>query len=944
MTSSSFVRCCRLVVKSARPCGAAYGDVDAILRSPLAICAGVCLFVLLSIAVAQEPARPDTLQVAPADSALADTLAAPRDEGVDTTVHYEAERIEFDVIHRVSVLIGGAVIHYKDMTLEAERITVDWEKQLLVAEGVVDTIWNDSIETAIDTIIVRGKPHFVQASDDFFGDEIAYNMKSKIGRVKGGSTVYEQGFYYGEQFKRISDDVLTVRGGEFTSCESDPPHFHFAGEELKIIVGRRVLARPVVMYFDDVPVMAAPYGIFPQQKGRTSGIIIPTFGESSSQGRFLRDVGYYWAPSQYMDVTSTIDYFEKFGVLGRGEYRYAKIYALNGSARYAFDTQRQGGARRRDFSLSWSHNQTIDENTRVAATGSYVSSERFYQDTGNLESQLNQSVRSNATLSKSWYNSPWTMSANVGYDQNIRRKTWSATLPQLSLTHRSGLLFPPPKAPRGMRKASVPRETTPPWHRAFQWNYAVNYQNALSMPKALRQEGLRPGLEDIYGVLHPSEIIRGDDSSVVYQRDGFAHSGGVSATAKILKYLHLNPRISARHVWTRRVVNFEPDGKIFDRADESGFFTRTTFDLGTSLNTKLYGVAQKPFGLNASFRHVLTPSLSFTYRPDFSDKAWGYFETVKLLDGREYTFDRFAAAEMAPNVGGTPAGLSEFIGVGLDQLYQMKTGDPDENTEKKLDLLSWGSQTGVDLKRDSLKWDNISSSLRTTVPGTIFGSIEGLAVDASMTHSPYASVGSRRINTFYWEREGAQWYAPLELLNVSLNVGFAIRAESVKELLYLDRAAPEIPDTIAETTDTTALLLNPTDLPDIPRNQQPSPAERQGLERRHELFDMPVSLRFNFRRSRDYSAASSTSAMSANAQFAITPRWQISLDYILDLDKHIARNASVSVTRDLHCWEASLLWSPLGFRPGYFLRVGLKNPQLRDVKIERHRGAGLSGY
>ncbi len=907
---------------------------------------GVILLITALISFAQEPQPPDSLRSIPSDTLSADSAVttARKDDGVDTVVHYEANQIDFDVISRVTVLLGNARIEYKDMTLEAGRIEVNWDKQILRATAISDSIYKDSTSTFPDSVVLLGKPHFTQGVDDFYGDEIAYNMKTKIGRVIGGSTEYEQGFYYGEQFNRIADDVITARGGAFTSCDADTPHYHFAARDLKIIVGKRVLARPVFLFFDDVPVLAAPYGIFPQQKGRTSGIIVPTFGESSGQGRFLRDVGYYWAPSQYMDVISTIDYFERFGVLGRGEYRYAKRYWLTGSARYAFDTQRQGEQQHRDYSLAWAHNQTVNENTRLAVNGSYVSSERFYEDVGSIQDQLNQSVRSNATLSKSWYNSPWTFGANLGYEQNIRQETWNASLPSFTLNHKSGLLFPPPKPPKGIRNAAVPRENEPPWYRAFQWSYSVNYQNSLSLPHQFKEEGLRPAYTDSAGTRYPQQSIRGSDSLSIFQRDGFAHSGGISATARLFKYFNLNPRINSRHVWTRRTVHYEAvNDSLLDRQDAGGFFTRTTFDVGTSLNTKLYGTSVRPFGIGASFRHVMTPGVSFTYRPDFQDKKWGYYETVTLPDGRSLTYDRFSSTEMSANVGGTPVGMSQSIGIGLDQLFQMKTGDAEEGTEKKLDLLSVGSQTGLDLKRDSLKWNDLSTSLRTSVPTSIFGSIQGLAVDASMTHSPYARVGGQRVNTFFWEREDAAWYAPLELLNAALNVGFSVRAESVKQLLFLDRAQ-ELPEDTSLAADTSALLLNTTVVPELGRNVPPSPAERQGIENRNELFDMPVSLRFNFRRSRDYVSGSSTSAMGANAQFSITPRWEMSFDYVLDLDRKIARNASVSIGRDLHCWEASLIWSPLGYRPGYFLRIGLKASQLQDVKIERHRGAGLRGY
>lgn len=887
---------------------------------------------------------PDSLL---ADSAAPDTLPARRaDDGVDTLVKYSADEIDFDVLRRVTVLLGNAVITYKDMRIEAGRIEVDWDRQLLTASALADTAFLDSARTKIDTISFRGRPHFVQGADDFYGDEIAYNMKTRIGRVKGGTTTYEDGFYYGEQFKRISDDVLSVRGGNFTTCDADTPHYHFEAQTLKVIVGRRVIARPVVICFDDVPVLAAPYGIFPQQRGRTSGILVPTYGESASQGRFLRDLGYYWAISDYMDASSSFDYFEKFGILGRGAYRYNKRYVLSGETKFDFNTQRQGSARRRDYALSSTHSQTINRNTRLTASGRYVSNKAYVESVGTTTDRLTQTLQSNATLAKAWDNSPWTMSANMGYTQDLNTDKWTAVLPAISMTHKQGLLFPPPKAPRNIRGASAPRELTPPWYRAFSWNYAVVYRNELALPHAYREEGRRLGPLDLHG-RQAAEFtpLRGDDTTSIFQKAGFVHNGGISANARILKYINLNPRISARALVTRRAVNYRAAGKVLDREDDSGLFQRTTFDLGSSASTKIYGMVRRPLGLAASFRHVMTPSAGFTYRPDFADEKWGYFKTVTLPDGRSHTFDRFPVSETVSSDGGTPQGLSERFNFSLDHLFQIKTREPREGEEdrsKKFDLLAWTMGTGVDIKRDSLRWDNLAMSMRTSIPGTLIGPVQGLAFDVTTAHSFYDIEDGRRVRRFYWERDAAQWYAPLDLLNASGNMSFSIRANTLGELVGIGGRATAAGDTAITWPDTLGMPQDLTQGLDRARSKPPSGAAA-GSEP-SELYQMPLTINVNLRQSRDYVDGTTTSALGTRTSFSLTPRWELSLDYTLDLDSRAVRNASVFVTRDLHCWEATFQWSPLGYSPGYFLRISLRSPQLRDVKIERHRGSGYGGY
>jgi hypothetical protein len=914
-----------------------------------------CLSISRGQDVPHVPA--DTLRAPRADTLRTDTLktdttrrALEEKTGVDTVVNYSADQIDFEVERRITHLIGNAVISYKDMKLSAGVITVDWDAHTMTALPLPDTLWTDSAHTEIDSIGEVGKPHFAQGQEDFVGEEIAYNMQTKIGRVRGGSTTYEQGYYYGKQFKRLANQVITVSSGDFTSCEKNPPDYHFHAGELKVIVGKRVIARPVILYFEDVPVMALPFGIFPQQKGRTSGILVPVFGESSSQGRFLRDIGYYWAISDYMDARASIDYYEKFGILGRGNYRYSKRYSLNGGLDYNFNTQRIGAAHRRDFSIMANHQQTINENTQLNFSGGYVSNKSFNENVGSVQDLLNQSINSNATLSKRWYNSPWSMSANLGYQQNLNSNTWSSTLPGISLTHASGLLFPGPKADPSLRGSAVQRELHEPWYRRFTWSYGATYRNELSFPKLPKEQGLKLGPLRLNGTSATPTTIYGTDSTQLFQRDGLTHSGGISAQAKVLNYLGLNPRINITSLWMRSAVRYVADGKLLRRDDERGFFQRTTFDIGTSASTKLYGLSEKPLGIGASFRHVMSPSVSFTYRPDFGKKFWDYYTTATLPDGRKYTYDRFPSTATVSG-GGTPTGLSERIGLGLSHLFQMKTmgKNQTEDQQKKFDLLAWDMNSGVDLRRDSLKWDNLGMSWRTTIPGKLIGPIEQLGFDVSTTHSLYEYVNPAggipyAVNTFYWDRSGGKWYQPIKLLNANFNVSFSISADPMGSVLGLGRKKKAEADS-SEQADTTGYMFRPPSAASGLLGSIPPPAFPTGPVMRgpSELYQMPLTLAVNIHEARDYVNYSKTSGFGVRATMSLTPRWSMNMDYNFDLDRKKVNNVNVFVTRDLHCWEASIQWSPLGYRPGYYLRIGLKSPQLKDVKIERHKGAGLAG-
>jgi hypothetical protein len=345
--------------------------------------------------------------------------------------------------------------------------------------------------------------------------------------------------------------------------------------------------------------------------------------------------------------------------------------------------------------------------------------------------------------------------------------------------------------------------------------------------------------------------------------------------------------------------------------------------------------------------------VGFQYRPDFADEKWGYYKTAAMPDGRTYTYDRFAASEMASNIGSTPKGLSESFSFGLQHLFQMKTGDPEAKTEKKFELLNVSMNTGADVKRDSLKWDDLRMTFRSGIPGKLFGPFESLDFDVNTVHSLYEHDSSNnKINRFYWEGGNANWYAPLEITSMGANAGINFRAKTLGSLFEFgkqrkaatidsltvfsesqsDSVESEVPFNSHLTPEQSAREIPPA--PQAAESEQPS-----------QLYEMPLDVNLTFHQTRDFLRSTTTSnSLSSSINFGLTPRWSTSMNFILNLDDMMTDNASVTITRDLHCWEASFRWSPLGFSPGYFLRIGLRSPHLQDVKIERHRGGNIGGF
>ena len=275
----------------------------------------------------------DTTAIIDSVSSESDSLTAPKTSstGLDTTLYYDAATIDVRAPDKKIYLIGNADVKYKTIHLTAGKIEVDWNTNLITAEGIPDTVFvpvensNDSVKT----VVWNGLPVLSDAGDVMKGFKMIFNFKTDKGRIIKGRTEFEGGYYSGESMKKVSKKIINFSNGYFTSCDKeDEPHFHFKSRRIKVVIGEKVIAKPVVMFLGHIPVAAMPFAVFPNKKGRTSGLLIPTYGESASEGRFIRGLGYYWAASEYYDASMKIDYFDRSGMILRGDTRYNKRYIL----------------------------------------------------------------------------------------------------------------------------------------------------------------------------------------------------------------------------------------------------------------------------------------------------------------------------------------------------------------------------------------------------------------------------------------------------------------------------------------------------------------------------------------------------------------------------------------------------------------------------------------
>ena len=828
----------------------------------------------------------DTLTVA-----LPDTIVTQSE--IDTVIRSGApERRIYDPREKVWHLFGKesepAWVTYRDMRIEAYSIRL-FSQDSLIAEGKRVTADPDSFPGGFRVI---GKPVFTRTGDNpLTGGRMVYNLRTKKGAISDGRTVFEGGHYVGENITRKDEETVLIRDGYFTTCDlEEDPHFHFRSSQMKMKIGDKVVAKPVVFYIRDLPVFMLPFGVFPIRGGRTSGFILPSYGESPNEGRFLRGIGYYWAPNDYFDGKFLTDYYDKSGFFFRSDLRYNVRYKLNGSVSGSITRKNFAGSgiSERRWDLRVNHSQIIDPTMRLSASGSFQSDQSFNRQFSlNRNQRANRLLYSSATLNKRWENSPHNLTVSASRSENLDKGNVTETLPTASF-NRSTPVYPFKRGGGGEER----------FYESFNFTYRSQLQN------------------------QRTKIMKADSSFDRNTKSGIQHVFSVSSPQRVFRYLSVNPSVNLREEWyNEAVMKYYDESNTLVTETEKGFFTRRTFSSSLSANTKIYGTFNPNIGSVKTIRHVLTPTVSLNYTPDFSDPTFGYYDTAVDTAGNSVEYDRFANAMY----GGTPQRRSRSMSFSLNNLFQVRRvfAGEEEETEEKFDLLSFGSSSSYnfELEDDQQKWSDIVTTLRLQ---------KFFNFNASMSHSLYK----------YQEFGG-----PAEFIYdgglPSLTWGFArlTRFSTSTSFSYSGgdggRGERDEPDPFSE------------DLPGSGFQEDPQNRffDEEGIADLSIPWDVRGNISFLYN---SYNPDNVVKTVNAATTFNIkaTKNWNVRHTARFDLvDREIVYQ-DFQIYRDLHCWELSFNWTPPGSsRAGFFLSIRIKDPRLRDIKVEkRDYGGSAIGY
>lgn len=648
--------------------------------------------------VVADTARMDSLQKAiwkhnqvVDDSIRLDSIARKKSGGVDAPVTYSAsDSLVYDAKNKVAHLYGSAQVKYENMDLASDRISMDIDKSNVKAMGTADSTAEGG---------VKGKPVFKMGSDEYDTDTIKFNFKSKKALINNVYTEQQDGFLSGMRSKRDSSGVIYLQHGRYTTCDDPHPDFYISLSRAKVRPGKDVVFGPAYLVVCDVPMpFAIPYGFFPFTKSYSSGFIMPTYGDESDRGFYLRDGGYYFAINDKWDLKLLGEIYTKgsWGLSAASNYR--KRYKYSGSFYFSYQDTKTGDKGMPDFTeqesfkLQWSHRQDSKANPYSSLSASVNFASTSYER-NNLNSLYNpQSMtQSTRTSSVNWSTNfssiGMSLTATTNLSQNMRDSSLAVTLPDLNINIARFYPF--------RRKKMVGDER---WYEKIALSYTGHVSNSISTKEDL---------------LFKSNLIKD-------WRNGWEHRIPVSANFTLFKYINISPNFNfTDRMYTNKVTKSWDEQKQVEVADTTyGFHNVYNWNMSISASTKLYGFwvpNRKLFGDKIqAIRHVLSPTVSFSYAPDFGASRYGYWDTYQKTDANG-NVSLVSYSPYQNSLFGVPGkGKQGSISFTLGNNLEMKVkSDKDSTGFKKISLIdAFDINMSYNTAAKVRPWSDLSIDLR----------------------------------------------------------------------------------------------------------------------------------------------------------------------------------------------------------------------------------------
>ncbi len=826
------------------------------------------------------------------DSTAIDTTAADsakRKPGIDAPVDYECtDSLVYDAETRLVHLYGKAQVKYMDMTLNAAKITMNMDSSLVRAAGERDTAG-----------ILQDKPVYSQGSDNYHSELMAFNFKTKKGYITNVETTQGDGFMQSQHSKRAADGTLYLEHAKYTTCDAKHPHFYIALSRAKVRPGKESVFGPAYLVVADVPLpLAVPYGFLPFNKKYSSGFIMPSYGDETSRGFYLRDGGYYFAINDYMDIKALGEIYTKGSWGLSAETNYRKRYRYNGNFYISFLRTVDGEKNMPDYAVTkslkvqWTHSKDAkaSPNTTFSARVNFAS-ENY--ERSNLESMYNplaytQSTRaSSVSFSHTFPSIGLNIAGSTNLTQSLRDSSVSMTLPDLSISLNRFYPF--------RRKHQAGKER---WYEKISMSYTGSLSNSINTK------------ED---KLFKSNLVKD-------WRNGMQHRIPIDATFQVFKYINISPQFSLRDImYTNRVMRSWDETTQKEVADTTyGFYNLYDWSLGVSANTTLYGFYKpwrKLFGDKIiAVRHVFKPSVSFSYAPDFTSSHYGYQRTYVKTDAN----GEVSTVTYSPYSGGIysyPSGTKQgMITMSVSNNVEMKVkSDRDTTGERKISIIDelYGALS-YNMAAETRPWSNLNTRIRLKLTKNYTFSMAAVFATYAYAFDKNGRVVTSDRTEWSYGRFG-------RFQGMSQNLSYTFNNETLSKLFSRrsDRSTASNDETDTDTdTDAEDANIDP-DLRNAKKGGKQKKQKAKVDEDGYLRFSLPWSFtvsygismaedrskQINVRRMRyPYSF---TQTMNFSGYLRIAEGWNISFTSGYDFNYHELSMTTASVSRDLHCFEMS---------------------------------------
>ncbi len=800
-----------------------------------------------------------------------------------------------DQDHQITYLYGNARVTYEDFELDADYIRVDQKNHLLFAKGSYDPITHRYV----------GRPISKEGKDKpLLSDSLLFNYNTKKGKLYNPASDQDGSYLSGGEARKLNETEIAYRNVIFSTCDLPYPDTHFGIVITRGIAEKnRIISGPAYLEIEGIPLpLAIPFGFFPKPDTRSSGVIIPTFGEDQQLGFYLRNFGYYVGISDYMDLTNMGTVYSKGSYEINETLRYLKRYKYSGNLVFSYGSHNYGlpgDPPAKDFNVTWSHNQDPNANpgsTFSASVNAGTSS--FYRNDPsvsnyNLQALTQNNLRSTINYSKTWEGTPFNLSVGLSHSQDLTNKTISLQLPTLSFSMASLSPF-----------ASKDRVGEQKWYEKISISYNLQASNSINnLPESELFQG--------------NNLIKNLQTSIV-------HNIPVGLSLNFLHYFQFGINVNYAEHWYLQSIR-----KNFTRGSISGLDSLVTdtlngfkragmYTLGTSVSTKIYSEIDFKKGNLMAIRHVMTPSIGFNYTPDFSAAGYGYYKTVvsNATIPYPYTSQLYSIFQDGFPSAGKQAGIS----FSLDNILQAKIKAKATDTSgkpTKVDILQgFTLSTFYNFAQDSLRLSPIQFSAHTAILNqkvnlTFFGQF-----------NPYVtkvldSISNGQISRF-----------PQEINRYTFQDGkfptLTSLSFSMSGSLNSSTFSPHAP-----VQQGTLQTINPQQAQKLALiNSDPSA---------YIDFNVPWNLSFNysFSYNNNYTSTTNSNTVMLSGDVTITKGWKVQYNTNYDLRAGKLAVTSFSLYRDLHCWDLNFQWVPFGVYKSYNVTLKVKAAILQDLKLSK---------